>query len=247
MQSVVRQNSAKAFTLIELVIVIVIIGIIATVATRKMASTLETAHTERTLKEMDHFTWAMVGNPDLQSDGARTDFGYIGDVGSLPPNLDALRYNPGGFTTWDGPYISEGLDASSYGKDAWGSNYIYSDTLIRSVGSGTDIDRIIAANSDILLRNRVTGFVLDANNESPGGDYRDSVVVALTYPDGSGSTITVAVNPGLKGNFVFSNIPIGNHSLQVIYIPRTDTVTWDISVRPAGDVKLALTFPADLW
>jgi prepilin-type N-terminal cleavage/methylation domain-containing protein len=247
MLSVAKQNDERAFTLIELVIVIVITGIIATVATRKMTSTLETARMERTVQEMDHFAYAMVGNPDLQNSGARTDFGYVGDVGSLPPSLDALRSNPGGYSTWNGPYISEGVNASTYGKDAWGSNYIYNDTLLRSVGSGSDIDRLIAANTDILLRNRVAGFVLDANNEPPGGVYRDSVVVMLMYPDGTGGTAAISINPGVKGNFTFTNIPIGNHALRVIYIPQTDTVTWDISVRPAGDVKLALTFPADLW
>jgi prepilin-type N-terminal cleavage/methylation domain-containing protein len=247
MQPVVNHRSEKAFTLIEVVIVIVLIGVIATVATRKMSATLETARMERTLKEMDQFTRAIVGDPELQSNGARTDFGYVGDVGSLPPNLDALRLNPGGYATWNGPYVTEGLDAASFGKDAWGSNYIYNDTLLRSVGSGTTIDRLLAANSDMLLNNSVAGFIVDANNEPPGSTYRDSVLVLLTYPDGSGGTATIAVNPSRKGNFVFTNIPIGNHTLRVIYLPQTDTVTWDVGVRPAGEVKLALAFPADLW
>ena len=247
MQPVAVHKSERAFTLIELVIVIVIIGIIVTVATRKMSSTLETARLERTMQELDHFAWAIAGNPDLRSDGARTDFGYVGDVGSLPPNLDALRSNPGGLATWDGPYISEGVNAGSFGRDAWGSNYVFTDTLIRSVGSGSNIDRLIATNTDVLLRNTVTGYIVDANNESPGATFRDSVVVTLIYPDGSGGTMTLDVNPDSKGDFAFSNVPIGNHSLRIVYIPQTDTVTWNVSVRPAGNVRLVLTFPADLW
>ena len=246
MRSIEKHTDERAFTLIEVVIVILVIGIIAGVATRKMSSTMETARTERTLSEMDQFARAITGDADLYSGGVRTDFGYIGDVGNMPPNLDALRFNPGGYATWNGPYISQGI-AGSYGKDAWGSDYVYNDTLLRSVGSGTNIDRLIAANSDILLRNQISGYIVDANNEPPGLEYRDSIVAVLTYPDGIGSLTTIATNPDLKGNFAFDNIPVGNHTLQVIYIPHTDTVTWNICVMPAGDTRLALTFPADLW
>lgn len=243
-----RLKSNSGFTLIELVIIIVIVGIITAVAVIQMSTSLDTTKTENTKSELDELAFAMAGNPALTSNGARTDFGYVGDVGGLPPNLDALAQNPGGFGTWRGPYIDRANSTSDeYKKDGWGVNYTYSDTLIRSTGSGVNIDKIFAPNRVDLLSNTVKGFVVDANHSMPGTIYDDSLVLRLTIPNGSGGTSVASVNPDSRGNFTFNNIPIGNHTLSAIYIPDSDTMRYNITITPNSVIKLDVIFPHDLW
>ncbi|MEA2031894.1 MAG: type II secretion system protein, partial [candidate division Zixibacteria bacterium] len=86
-------------------LVIIIIGILSTVALRSVNTITDTAKIEETKQELEALSFAIAGNPDIQNNGIRTDFGYVGDVGSLPPNLDALFSNPGSYATWNGPYI----------------------------------------------------------------------------------------------------------------------------------------------
>ena len=237
----------RGFTLIELVMVIIIVGILATVAVRKMSTSLDTAKYEHTMKELNALAQAITGNPNLYTDGSRTDFGYVGDVGSLPPNLDALVTNPGGYATWDGPYISRGVDLNEFKTDGWNIAYTFSDTLIRSTGSGGNIDKLFAISSSALTSNTVTGYLVDADNEMPGAIYSDSLLIRFTYPDGSGDMTTSTTNPTAQGSFSFTGIPVGNQTLSVIYLPDSDTTTYTVSVTPQADVKMAVTFPADLW
>jgi general secretion pathway protein G len=244
----IRQtDNIRGFTLIELIIVIILVGVLATIATRKMSVSIETAQYEQTKKELDQLARAIVGNPEVYVNGARADFGYVGDVGALPPNLDALVQNPGGYATWDGPYMATGFESDGFKKDAWDVNYVYTDTLIRSTGSGSNIDKLFANSSADLLNNVVEGVVVDAGSTIPGADYKDSLVIRLFYPDGSGGTTTALTNPNAKGNFSFSNVPIGAHTLSVIYLPDTDTVSYALSFNPGRVVKLSVVFPADLW
>ncbi len=63
----------------------------------------------------------------------------------------------------------------------------------------------------------------------------------------SGGARTTSTNPDAKGNFSFSNIPIGLHTLRVIYLPDSDTVSYTVGIDPASTVKLSFVFPADLW
>jgi len=237
----------RGFTLIELVLVIIIVGIMAGVAVRKLSTSVETAKYEHTKKELDGLAQAMVGSPDLFADGARTDFGYVGDIGAMPPNLDVLVSNPGGYSTWDGPYISRGVDPNEFKLDGWKVAYVYSDTLIRSVGSGSNIDKVIAVSGAALLNNGVEGYLVDADDEMPGAVYRDSLEIRLTYPDGVGSLTTSSISPTAEGNFSFAGVPIGNHKLEIIYTPDSDTTTFTVSVTPQSVVRIPITFPADLW
>ncbi len=236
----------RGFTMIELVLVIAIIGILTSVATVKLFPSLETSRIEATKGEMQSLAFAIVGNPDVYTNGARSDFGYVGDIGSLPPNLDALATNPG-FSTWDGPYIKADFGNNDFKQDAWEVDYIYSDTLLRSIGSGANIDKLFISSSSALIANAVFGYLLDASSNMPGVVYNDSVSINLNYPDGSGGITTTSINPGANGDFAFAGIPIGNHTLRVIYIPESDTADFNLCVLPARTAKIEILFPADLW
>ncbi len=240
-----RQNCG--FTLIELVIVILILGIIATVAIREMGPSIETAKYEQTKAELDQLAWAVAGNPNLYSSNSRSDFGYVGDVGSLPPSLDALVQNPGGYATWDGPYIDPGMSGDDFKRDAWQALYMYTGIVIRSTGSGGNIEKVIASDPSLLLSNTVSGIFRNADGTPPGNDYCDSILAQLVYPDGSGSMTTASTNPSPAGNFSFVGIPAGNHVLRIIYLPDSDTMTCTVAVLPGKTAVLDLVSPADLW
>ncbi len=229
----------------ELVMVIVILGIVAGIATVKLTGTLEGARYDATKAEMEALAHGIAGDPNLYGRGARTDFGYVGDVGALPPNLDALAANPG-YATWHGPYIRGDFATADFKNDGWNSAYLFQDTLLRSTGSGTNIDKIFASSRAMLLSNTVIGYIYDADHTIPG-QYKDSLSIILSYPNGTGGMATSSATPDAGGHFSYSGIPVGNHRIRVIYRPDHDTVTIPICVLPGVTTKLDITFPADLW
>ena len=222
-------------------------SILVAIASQGIVSQFEDAKHEGTVDEMREIARAIVGNPNVVTNGARTDFGYVGDVGAMPGNLTALLTNPGSYATWDGPYITGSFAASDYENDEWGVAYTFTDTLLKSTGSGSDIEKIFAASSAALLNNSVEGTVLDADRQSPDTLYTDSVKIVLTYPDGAGSTTSPSATPNGNGFFSFSGVPVGNHRLRVISIPLSDTMSYEITVYPATDVTLEVIFPADIF
>jgi prepilin-type N-terminal cleavage/methylation domain-containing protein len=169
-----RINKNSGFTLIEVVLIIVIMGIIATVAMKTMEPAMDQSRIDATLREMEIMSQAIIGNKNLISDGIRSDFGYVGDVGALPPNLDALVSNPGSYATWRGPYIMSDFleNPDDYKEDAWGNSYNYSDVIITSPGNGSPITRRFAESVDELLSNTVNGSIYDGLNAVPGDSAR---------------------------------------------------------------------------
>jgi general secretion pathway protein G len=242
-----RLKSTRGFTLVEVVMVIIIIGILSAVAVKQVVTTVDTAKYDQTEQELDQLAFAIRGDPAAYGFGTRSDFGYVGDVGAFPPNLDALVQNPGAYSSWKGPYIDKGIGASDFKTDGWGSGYTYADTLLRSSGSGSDIDKLFANSHADLLANHVAGYISDANRGAPGSVYKDSVWIQLTHPNGTGGMKTDSLHPNADGYFIFSNIAIGNVSLRVVYRPATDTITVPVTVYPSRDAKLSIVFPADLW
>lgn len=240
----------RGFTLIEVILVVVIAGILASVTFRSAGKMSETVRVEETKQELDALAFAIAGNPELQNNGVRSDFGYVGDVGAMPANLDALKSNPGGYSTWKGPYINNRLSQISddYKKDAWGVDYGYSSNVtITSNGSGSDIVRRLANSTDDLVRNTVNGVIVDVNGTPPGHDYKDSVSARLTIPDGSGSLVTKSSSVDAGGYFTFDSIPIGNHDIEIIYLPDNDTLERFVSVLPSSSIYSEYHLASDVW
>lgn len=240
----------KGFTLIEVVLSIVIAGILVTMALRSVVTISETAKVEETKQEMEQLAYGIIGNPELENNGIRTDFGYVGDVGSLPPNLDALFSNPGGYSTWKGPYIKRRFSqiTNDYKQDAWGINYSYSGGIdITSTGSGSNIVRKLANATSDLVINQITGTVLDLDGTSPGDIYKDSVILQLTIPDGAGNILTKTTNPNAGGYFSFDSIPIGNHDLEIIYLPDNDSLKRFVSVLPNSSLYNEYFLGTNVW
>jgi len=243
-------NLSSGFTLIELALIIVIIGIIATIAMKSMEPAIDQARVDATTEEMDVLAQAITGNKNLVSDGIRSDFGYIGDVGSLPPNLDALVVNPGGYSSWDGPYVLNDFveNPDDFKEDAWGNPYNYSGGVtITSAGNGFPITKQFAGNLSDLIANTIRGNIYDGLGAAPG-DSASNVDVIIYYPDGAGGFTSSAANPSTSGQFSFSNmIPIGNHLIRAVYISSNDTTSEFITVLPGSDVFCELRFSKSYW
>lgn len=242
----ITDGEAAGFSLIELVLIIVIIGILATLAIRNSFEFLEDSKHQSTQAELEAIARAIAGDRSLLAGGKRTDFGYLGDIGSLPASLADLVTNPG-YGTWNGPYLQNAAD-NGYAADAWGTSYVYSaGTTIQSTGSGSNITKQFGSAVSDFTGNTVRGTITDARGIPPGSIYRDSVTVSVVHPDGVGGVVSSSVLPAPSGAFTVGAIPAGNHTLRAVYVPLSDTVVEQISVAPGATVTVNLTFGVALW
>lgn len=246
-----RLKSQCGYSLIELIIVVMIIGLIAGIAVRSLRSSNEVSRTNATLARMDRLASAIAGNPERVSGGVRSDYGYVGDIGSLPPTLDALVTDPGGLATWNGPYVTDKFGSGganyTFRQDAWGVPFQYSGgASIVSTGSGTTLTRHIAASVEDLLYNSVMLAITDVERVPPGSTYRDSIRAVLVYPDGAGSYRWRSANPDAGGQVEFDSIPAGLHRLHIIYLPDSDTITRMVNVDPGRTFYTDITLTRGL-
>ncbi|MEW5994422.1 MAG: type II secretion system protein, partial [Candidatus Zixiibacteriota bacterium] len=228
------RSSSSGFSLVELAIVIVVIGIMAAVVMQSMTAQLSDARRIKTEREMEMLARAIVGDPSATSSKGRRDFGYVGDIGAFPPNLQALYQNPGGYGTWKGPYIDFGFtqDSTGFKLDEWGTAYGYAGVTLTSTGSGSTITKKFADASSDYLVNTLTGTVKDKDGNSPGAVYADSIDIEITFPDGAGGLTGKTTSPDSAGAFSVDSLPVGIHQTLVIYEPNQDTLLRFVTVLP---------------
>ncbi len=227
-------NKNQGFSLIELLMVIIVAGILMSMAMQSMTALMSDARKIKTEQELEMLADAIIGKPEIMTNGIRSDFGYVGDIGSFPVNLDGLYQNPG-YATWDGPYIENKFqeDLTGFKTDEWGTAYSYSGgTTISSTGSGSTITKIITNATTDYLYNTLNGSIKDANDSLPGSIYKDSVDIKITIPNGAGGLLNKTYHLDALGNFTLDSLPVGKHPLKIIYTPNVDTLKRYVTILP---------------
>lgn len=216
-----------------MVMVIVIIGILSTIALRTFSSTLENSQFTATEREMDNLVWVISGNPEMITASGRTDYGYIGDTGLLPPDLDALVTDPG-ICGWEGPYIEMnfGADTNEHKLDAWGEEYDFSINAGRIQIASANAGTKLLDDTTHLLYNTVQVQLYNSNGLPLNYTTGD---VSIEYGCGWNS---LTFNDR-TGKFASGSVPIGLH--RVRGIGGNDTTYAYVAVVPSGDVSLEMT------
>jgi len=107
-----KNNSKKAFTIIELMVVITIIGILASLVAPKFMGKLESAKVKTTQAQMQMFSTALDS--------------FNLDVGRYPTDSEGLAVlwtKTKDIRSYDGPYLPKPV-----AEDAWGNPYLYKTT-----------------------------------------------------------------------------------------------------------------------
>ena len=155
------RSSSKGFTFSEIIIVVAIMGIVTSVALKNMGKTDDRANYEESLTELQELLKAIVGDENARSNGERTSFGFVGDIGGLPSTLDEL-VSRGSLSAimldtskqiaygWKGPYLESPFSSgkSDFKTDGWGNAYVYSTTQYALAPGDTVVAKISSLGAD---------------------------------------------------------------------------------------------------
>lgn len=240
----------SGFTIIELVMIIALLSIVAVMGIEALGTTVDEERFDATISEMKLIRNSLLGNPESLNLGIRTNFGYLGDMGDLPTELQglaAILTIPTGATSysfnttanygmgWNGPYLNLSGPGQDITTDAFGTAYVYDNDGVNPAsitslgadtaagGSGFDQD-IVVLLPDQLRFSTVHGYIL--NN---GSAFASTAVVELFTADGNGdlTTDTDSISALDAGHFEFTNVPYGYRSVK-ISIPNTTSPTLEI-------------------
>ena len=253
-------------TLLELLVVLMILSVILTAAVKTWDVTLERGRSETTARKLKQIVNVIVGDPDYIVAGRRVDFGFVGDIGRLPENLQELAVDwvtPPESSRWRGPYIRSTFNESPDGFriDGWGDTIIYSrdGLFVRSLGGRGNADTTrwqtvrLPYDKTALANNDVEGQIVDIRGMPPPYDTAilGSLSMKLEYPrEGKLEVVPLTWPLWIQNNGSFGNygvVPQGTHRLTTIYNnpshPPACTTTTDVTVYPgigAHDVKVRL-------
>lgn len=230
--------SRRGFTLIELSLSIALMALVLSGAIFLVSLELDSARQSDTIAKVLTLKRAIIGDPRIVTKESRTDFGYVGDMGSLPGTLQniwvrgsqpAYLYDNTKRTGagWAGPYIAVGAleFANDFTLDAWGNaiQYVIQNgtssvtgqpyvAKIYSYGPNAtpnDSDDITAEIYATEVYSTVVSYVRDS-----AGNPMSNVTVKMNYPSNGGLTSSTTTSSAV-GAYSFSSIPLGSRSVSI--------------------------------
>ena len=226
------------FTLIETVATLTIISLVAVNLVTLSDYLLNHRQRQTTIDRMNELRRAINGSPAIISGEARISFGYLGDMGVLPGNLQDLwvKGSQPSFTFdgvkktgagWNGPYLEVGNTPFSQGLalDGWGNAFDYSTVSFNDIAFGaTAFGKLVSMGRDVTpggdddiamnffqaeTVSQVQGYVKDSQgNMVPG------VGITINYPvDGILSSQMIYADG--DAHYVATGIPFGNRSITI--------------------------------
>lgn len=245
------RSAQCGFTLIELIIIIAVLAVLAAALTPAIFQQLADQRVNATRDEARTLYEGIVGRPDQPG-----NFGFVGDLGRLPQSFQDL-VQPGSLPTyststqgqvgmgWRGPYVNVGQSQTDYLTDAFGRPYTGATSgQIRSAGpDGTagNADDIVHPPAPPVIFGRVSVTV-------------KTIVANKTVVDPAGYDVTLYYsNGGIQASlldpaspFVFDNVPMGLHHIQVIKrtSPNIGSIVARETILTQGNGR---TTPVELW
>lgn len=247
-------NDKNGFTLLEIIVVVGIISLMVGILIPMVYKVWESQEIDTTKENMQKLKEAMVGNPAQINSGVRSNFGFVGDLGQLPPTLDALI----SYGTY-GPYLSGGFDPQSFKQDAWGYNLMYayttdafsrrdsatitslgSDNSAGGTGTAADIQIAIDAN-EVVPASSASCNVLVRYVTAPTTTLSANITIHITYKNGEGidveqsfiSPVTVTGNVGNpENNYTFGLTSALTQTLPVGFVKVWADIDKDSSGNP---------------
>ena len=247
-----RGQTSNGFSLIEAIFTLAIITLLSVGLVSVSAAAFNSVRRAATDDRLRALERAISGDPVIVLNEARTSFGFVGDMGTLPVTLEDLWVKGSqtafSFDTakkagagWTGPYLETDIveTIAAAGIDAWGTDLSYDNTHFLDSDFGANAlgklisfgsDGIAGGNDDITLhffdaeiQSRVQGYVRDDDKNGVPG-----VGVTVNYPQ-TGALTSQTLQTDSLGYYFFADIPFGNRSLTIeprlVLAPDTAIVT----------------------
>ncbi|MBM4337629.1 MAG: type II secretion system protein [Deltaproteobacteria bacterium] len=218
------ERCEAGFSLIEILVAVAILAILAGATAPLVVRNMTAARREETTERLQRLVDGMIGDP------AEGRFGYLGDMGNLPPALGdllvqgaqpafaitAFGYGAG----WSGPYVQQTQPLADLSQDAWGVALAYTAGTARVTSAGEDhlfgtADDLIYPATAPPTSGALVVTVLGIPNTNPAttvalGAAEASAQLAIT----SNGAISSAALSGV-GPFSRASVPLGVHALVV--------------------------------
>jgi type II secretory pathway pseudopilin PulG len=244
-----QASSTTGFTVLEIVMVIAIMGVLAGAITPVALRLTQSKKESTTREELETLKKAIIGAPESTQWGKEATFGYLGDMGSLPPGLQDLYIKGAGVPSfafnstlgigagWRGPYVGKKgyTSVADFLQDPYGNNYAYSTTVTTDAILGVEVrgtirsigpDDTSGTQDDLsveMLRPEVLADVAGKVKDTSGAGI-PGIYVTINYPSG-GTLTSSTVQTDVEGRYQFSNIPMGERAITLqpglVLIPGT--------------------------